>query len=134
MNTQRVLIFAIMVNLVLGMISSLASNDNNNALQKLTGFSDKVDDKRTHWYDNEHLQGTIFQKVGQIYENSIGNMVNMGKILIDIFFIDINKFHDDNYENQAERVIGKGLETFRALLTIIIMLEAYFIFKNRKTR
>ena len=103
---------------------------NSNALSVETSLYEQYqpefedDEKLYSQSKNSNLQSDI----------SIGSSLNWGKIIFNTFTNGLNSFSitPSDFDTELEQAIATLLVLFRSLMYVLMVFEAYLIFKNRK--
>lgn len=132
-STQRLIMIIIGINLIMGLIGSIYKNptlynddfiDNEQNYYEKSGNDFKDDDPYTGVKNQDYIQ-----------ENSIGNSLSWGKILLDIFLGSINpfSFSKQDFDTNIEKIAVQVLGIFRSLMSLLIIIEVIMFFKNKKS-
>lgn len=129
MSSQRLITLLIAFNLIIGIIVGIHNN---------TNFNDLDDDMSV--YDNyvsEFMNDDLYsgvQNKNQIKDITIGNTLSWGRIVVSILLAGINPLSIQNLttETQFENILLNIFTIFRIIVFIFLILEIYFIIKNRK--
>lgn len=132
-NTQKLLIIILLMNLVIGLTTDIYKNPSDYTNNRI----DNEIDSRTDFASNVKTEETApsLHSATVLLENTVTNTVRMGTILFRVFIEGLNPFPISRnlVRTDFEKNIYTGLQYFRALMYILIATEIYMVFKNRKT-
>jgi hypothetical protein len=132
-STHRLILLFIGINLIIGIASAIYENPaiyNDNFLSVEQGL---YEDFGADFVTEDSLNG--IQSENTLQETSVGNSLSWGKILFDVFVQGINPFSfmPGDFDTMAEQIAAQLLILFRALMSILIVIEAIMFFKNKKS-
>lgn len=130
-NIYKLAITVILLNSLMwgGMTLYTSPEDNtNNILQTIIGEIHE---------EEQQFEGTevINTEQSGIME-TVGNVFDWGMIMFRIIFQSINPFSisTTHAQNTIETTIIIGMNLIRALLTVILIIKGYNVYKNKDTR
>lgn len=136
-STQRLMLIILSINMLIGVVGEIylnptGYNSNNNPLGTEKQLQEQY---QKDYYSETGIFGTLKASADRIYENTIGNVITWGKILINMFLKGINPFSftPADFTDQIEKMFATVLVFARTLMVAFVMLEGYMLFKNRKT-
>lgn len=132
MSTQRILAIVIIANLVIGLVCGLwNSQEPTNKLENQIDLYNQYELKA----QNEDDLYTGLENDNLIGDITIGNSINWGKLIWDVLAGGINplSISPTDFTHPVEKIFAYVLILIRAILELMIPLEIYFIFKNKKT-
>lgn len=134
-STHRLILMFVMLNLIIGIAGTAyysPRSRNTNVITEYTDLGGEWEDELT---SEDAKWGTAKSTSNQFTETTVGNTFTIGKFIWNVFWMGINPFsiRPSMVDTDIEKIIAYILEWFRSLLMIVIALEAYFVFKNRKT-
>lgn len=131
-STQRLLMITIGINLLIGLVSAAYGNitafDEDDFTTQICGIEDKVN----QFDSSDEYSGVTNREFQQ--ETSIGNPISWGKVLLDTFRCGLNPFGftANDFEHTMEKMVAFIIMLFRSLMWILLILEIYLLFKNKK--
>lgn len=135
-SSYRLLLIIFTVNFLIGIAGEIYMNP--------TGYtSDNSFSTRQELYNTYEeevhsdigIWGTIKASAERLYDNTIGNAIKWGSVLIKIFLAGLNPFSftAGDFTHELEKIIANVLVLARSGMMAFLILDAYFIFKNKKT-
>lgn len=131
-STQRLIMIVVLINLMTGIVGNIyikPTTYDNNIIAGEEDYSQQ--------YSENLLQEDKYSGIrnrGYDSEQSIGNSITLGSNIWDIIIDGVNPLsvHPNMFESDIEKMFAIILSMFRLLLGIILIVEIYMIFKNRK--
>lgn len=136
-NTQKLIIGAILLSFIIGTIGNIQILGDDISL------SDAIEKENTYIENEERLmktdeatEGGIISSVGEGFERTFGNMLSWGKRIWNFLEKGLNPWSLPNSEEytEIESATITIIEWFRALMVgIPTIIEIYLVIKNKKT-
>lgn len=134
-SSQRIITMIIGINLIIGMIMTGYNNPteyNNEAVQNEISFIENSQNEYTD--EDTGVWGTVKAGAGRLYENTIGNVIKWGYIILSVFIRGINplSINAGMFENQVLKLIANMILFTRSIMVLVVIFEIYLVFKNKK--
>lgn len=133
-SSQRLIMIFILINIVAGIgVSIYAQPNTYDETQTLEHITINEQYESEFKEDNTKYGGTsVEDDAGE--GKTVGNVMKMGSMLWDITINSLNPFSVNRtmFTTSLERIIADILVLFRILGTILMSIELYLLFKNRK--
>lgn len=132
-STQRLAIIIILINIFIGICIGLFHETKSTYdITLITTQTATIETAEAEFGDEDkiyNLQNT------EDTENTIGNPIVMSHSFWTILWNGINplSFTPSDFDNEVEKIFASILTLFRSIATLVLMLELYLIFKNKKT-
>lgn len=135
-STQRLALVFFCINLIIGVVSQIYFDPDasNFDIGTVTMHDQLMEQYENEMYDDSGILGGLRNKVFQTAE-SVGNVVKWGRIILNIALDGINPFSISyaDFDTTLEKVGVFMLSMFRVLMWIVVAIEGYMFFINRKT-
>lgn len=133
-NSHKLLILLIVLNFMLGLSTQFYQNADTFTSSTLTEVQAAQGDLQQFANETIASNKTSTYTEGQ-YDPSAVNKVKLGRTVTKMFFIGLLPFpvQQTDANSLTEKLIISIIKYFQGLLWIIIGLEIYFIFINKKT-
>lgn len=130
--TQNLLIFIIAFNLLTGAIMEFAISPTATQSSSINNF---ISDSQTFGGQVQNESAYSVPQSATYIEPTFGSGISMGKKLFDVFLKGITPIalQGTTPSNNLEQVFLWGLQIFQGVMYMMILLEAYLVFKNRKS-
>jgi hypothetical protein len=134
-SSQRLMLIIIVLNMMLGFVGEIYHNPTGYSDTTATVEQQLLEEYEAEYKSDEGLWGTVKATANKIYENTIGNVVSWGNIIFKVFINGLNPFSftASDFNHPVEKAFANLLVLFRSLMTAILILEGYMIFKNKKS-
>ena len=134
-SSQRLMLIIIALNMLIGFTGEIYHNPTGYSSTTATIEQALMEEYEQEFQSEEGLWGTVKATANKIYENTIGNVVSWGRIIFKVFIDGINPFSftASDFSHPVEKQFANILVLFRSLMTAILILEGYMIFKNKKS-
>lgn len=130
--TQRLIILAILINIVVGFVSTIMYTPTT-ATQ---GFETLENETSIYKQAHEDMNSTDMKSMpgdGTSYEPSFGNKVKMGGMIWGIFWRGMLPLTSMPWKGDVtEQVFKWGVEMFRIIFDLLLVIEIYLFIVNRK--
>lgn len=130
-STQRILVMILLMNMITGLSMDLYLNNSSNSYDRL----DEIQE-----LGNEQLEGFIQEEnapttnaiIGQ--EFTWGNALKMTGRIFVIFIRGIVPipFQKNHFTTTIESIIASIIATVQMMMYMLVILELYLVFKNKK--
>lgn len=134
-STQRLLIIFFTMNILIGIVTHLYNNptQTTNGYAILTQEQTNIE-QQVYTYGNPETEyaGIINKQYTQ--ETTVGNTVTWSATIWDIFKKSFNPFSltPSDFETDIEQAIAYVLVLLKSIFYILIALEVFMVFKNKK--
>lgn len=134
-STQRLLIMVISLNLLMGTLAELFMEPTQFPTNQLTTEAQFAKDYENEFESDSGIWASIKSTTTNIWEGTIGNPIKWGYTILRIFVRSALPlpFNESMFETQQEKYIAEGFNWFIHILQIVLIIEAYMVFKNKKT-
>lgn len=132
-TTQRLIIIVIVMNLVLGWASAIYTNPSSYVQGQMTEEQDYLVHYETTSDTNEFIFGGV-QRTETQEEPTVIDSFRGGWVLIDIFINAINplSINRTQFTREIEKIFADFLMLVRSLFILLMIFEAYLVYKNKK--
>lgn len=133
--SQRLILIMIFANLMIGIAGEVYHNPTQGNLDAINQESSFLEEREQNFESETGIWGATKARISQAYENSIGNSIHWGASIIRVFVRGINplSIHPNDVDTQAEKAFVYILILIRSLFMVLVIYEAYLVFKNNKT-
>lgn len=133
-NTQRLILIVLTVNLIIGISQSAYANITTYSADYIRNELQLYESYEQQFTDDDIIYGGLKNKE-TLTDPTIGSSLNWGKILLDVFVYGINPFsiNSNMFETYIEQMFADLLMTFRLFMWVLLGVEGYFVIKNKKT-
>lgn len=134
-STQKIIAMIILVNIIMAIAIEFSRRDeNSNYLQIIDAETNSIETSQEEFESEEGIWGSIKSEASQVYEGTIGNVIKWGKVIVDIFLKGLNPFsiRPSQYNNNLEKLVAYLILIARLIMVVIVMVEIYSYFKNKK--
>lgn len=133
-STQRIILLFILMNLLVGIGGTIHNNPTAFNFNKINEEININEELVNEYTDENTKTGGIPSEDTSGEGKSIGNMFKMGLITWEVIIRAIWPFSVyPNYPTVIENIIATLILYFRLLGSVLVGLELYLLFKNRKT-
>lgn len=131
-STQRLILIILFMNIAIGIAGSIYQNPTFYEEDYFYEDNTLYENYGTNFKDSDTHSGIVNRE--QQYEVSIGNSIEWGEITLNILWNGLNPFSftANDFNSDIEKVFANVLILFRSLMYIIIIIEVYMFFKNKK--
>jgi len=135
-TSQRLIIIFVLFNIFTGVVATIYNNPTVGSLDKtqIVNEQSNVNSQITKANSEDSLYGGIGSNT-LVSEQSIGNPLGWGAILINVFSKGFNPISilPEKSNVAIENIFVFLLILVKTMISIILILEIYMIFKNKKT-
>lgn len=135
-TSQRLIIILVMFNILTGIVTQIYNNPTTSSIEnsQVITEADSINEKVIIANNDDSKYGGITSE-NLVSEQSIGNPISWGNILLNIFTKGFNPISvmPTTSDTVIEQIAISILILIKSLLYIILLIEIYFIFKNKKT-
>lgn len=135
-STQRLIIIVVLMNLLIGVVGEMYYEPDSFNTQKVEDEIGYLEQKEVEMESEEGLWGSVKSTASRIYESTIGDPIKWGGTIASIFIRGINPFYKAGIEytnNEAETFTIYMIGFLRTLIYLVLIVEMYFVWKNKKT-
>lgn len=134
-STQRLLAIVIGINLIMSLIMTMyydIDNLNTDSLTSITnvlsGYETQANDEDLGWYGNAKKW-----VADNFAETTVGNTILYGIFILKLMINALNPFpfYYAQYDTLIEQAAVIILGLFRGIFWIILLVQAYVLFKNK---
>lgn len=134
MSSKKILITIIAIQLVIGIIQTIANNPETTDFGIITNMSSDITMKQNSLNTEEGLFGTLKQTtIYKFVDTTIINGIKLGTILIQIIFNSLNPFSITPSYSAFQNIFIYPVIIFKIGLTTIMLVTIYQLFKNKST-
>lgn len=135
-TSQRLIIIFVLFNILTGIVATIYSNPTAGSTDKtqIITEADNLQNTAGGSMTDNNLYGGI-SNTNLVGETSIGNPLGWGTILINVFAKGFNPIAilPNQTLTEIENIFIVLLGLMKAFINVILILEIYMIFKNKKT-
>lgn len=131
-NSQKFIITVLFINLIMGMTGIVTSSNftNEDIFNYFGSESEQINNQTKEYKSYDDYAGV---KTTLDEENTIGSAIKQGKTIKNFWDHLINFFWiPTSYDNNIERAMILLINLFRSILNILLIIEIYMFFKNKK--
>lgn len=137
-SSQKIIMMIILINVMIGFAIKFTESPDTFTLSKMDDFTSQqntIESEKDNFVSEEGLWGSVKAKASQVYETTIGNVLQWGGAIIGILIQGFNPWSisTSQYTNIIEQTIVVIIGTIRTMMTALLMFEIYLIFKNKKS-
>lgn len=133
-STQKIILMAILINVMIGIVLSLDKDINNPDFTTIDELTSSIDTEQENTNSETGIWGEVKAKAGQVFESTIINVIKWGAGLYNIFKLGFNPWSisTEDYNTEIEKLIVRIIQLIRAMTIGLLILEIYSYFKNKK--
>lgn len=134
MLTQRLIMIIISINLIIGFVDSINDSPTTWNSNQIGTEIDLMEEQEAEFESEEGVWGSVKSSEDRIYENTIGSPIKWGWVLLKTFTRALNpfSFSPSDFETDSEKALAWVLTFFRCLMIMLVSIEGYMFFKNKK--
>lgn len=128
-GTTGMIVLLIFINLITSVSYAIYENPTTFQSETVTDTISIGADYGNNFSADNNQQG---QQQGLLVEGTVGNAIRMGISIVSLFTIGIHPFSTPTTNaNVLDKLFMFAMMLFRAVMWILIGIEAYIFFKNR---
>lgn len=134
-STQKIVVLILMIQILIGIAMELnAKGIDGTPLAKTNDTITISDAEVENFKSDEGIWGSIKNEANQLYESTIGNVMEWGATALNVLLKGLNPFsiNSSQYDTNIEKLIATIILVIRSFMTTIVIFEGYSYFKNKK--
>lgn len=133
-STQRLMIIAILLNIVFGIVDHVQAGDSAESFDELDNTNSYIDGNMEEFQNDEGIWGTVKSSSARLMPEPVVNVVKSSYIFFSIMLKSVNPFSINSleYDSFIEKRFADLVMLLRCLIMLVLSMEIYFITKSKK--